>query len=117
MPSPSPRPDVRPEVRPETSVLDALSLLGDVLDQLVVAGVRDTHLAWADRAHGSCGGSPGARRSCPRRSTGASPRPCTAASGWGCAGPRAGLSRAATGRRAPLEAGPRGRWCPPSSTG
>lgn len=34
------------------SVLDALSLLSEVADELVVRSVRDTHLAWADRAHG-----------------------------------------------------------------
>ncbi|QDH10737.1 alpha/beta hydrolase [Nocardioides dongxiaopingii] len=33
-------------------LLDALSLLGVVADELVVRSVRDTHLAWAGRAHG-----------------------------------------------------------------
>jgi len=33
-------------------VLDALSLLSEVADELVVASVRDTHLAWSERAHG-----------------------------------------------------------------
>jgi hypothetical protein len=33
-------------------VLDALSLLSEVADELVVRSARDTHLAWADRAHG-----------------------------------------------------------------
>jgi len=32
-------------------VLDALSLLSEVADELVVRSVRDTHLAWGDRAH------------------------------------------------------------------
>jgi len=32
-------------------LLDALSLLSEVADELVVASVRDTHLAWAERAH------------------------------------------------------------------
>lgn len=32
-------------------VLDALSLLSEVADELVVRTVRDTHLAWATRAH------------------------------------------------------------------
>jgi hypothetical protein len=36
---------------PGPRVLDALSLLSEVADELVVASVRDTHLAWADRAH------------------------------------------------------------------
>lgn len=33
-------------------VLDALSLLSEVADELVVRTVRDTHLAWVERAHG-----------------------------------------------------------------
>lgn len=36
----------------EPGVLDALALLSEVVDELVVRSVRDTHLAWADRAHG-----------------------------------------------------------------
>ena len=33
-------------------MLDALSLLAEVADELVVRTVRDTHLAWTDRVHG-----------------------------------------------------------------
>lgn len=33
-------------------MLDALSLLADVADELVVRSVRDTHEAWVDRVHG-----------------------------------------------------------------
>ena len=36
----------------EPGVLDALSLLAEVADELVVRTVRDTHLAWTDRVHG-----------------------------------------------------------------
>ena len=36
----------------EPGVLDALSLLSEVLDELVVRSARDTHLAVTDRAHG-----------------------------------------------------------------
>lgn len=36
---------------PGPGVLDALSLLAEVADEVVVKSVRDTHLAWADRAH------------------------------------------------------------------
>jgi hypothetical protein len=36
-------------------VLDALSLLSEVADELVVRTVRDTHFAWADRVHGLVG--------------------------------------------------------------
>ncbi len=37
---------------PGPGVLDALSLLSEVADELVLGAVRDTHLAWARRAHG-----------------------------------------------------------------
>ena len=36
----------------EPGVLDALSLLSEVLDGLVVQSVRDVHVAWADRVYG-----------------------------------------------------------------
>ena len=36
----------------DPGVLDALSLLAEVADELVVRTVRDTHLAWTDRVHG-----------------------------------------------------------------
>lgn len=36
----------------DPGVLDALSLLSEVADGLVVRTVRDTHLAWVDRVHG-----------------------------------------------------------------
>ncbi|QZY28286.1 esterase/lipase family protein [Nocardioides coralli] len=42
-------------------VADALALVADVADQLVVSSVRDTHLAWLDRAHGVRRRRPGAR--------------------------------------------------------
>ena len=38
--------------RPEPSLLDALSLLAHVADEVVVDTARDTHLAWVDRVHG-----------------------------------------------------------------
>lgn len=34
-------------------LFDAAALLAEVADELVVRTVRDTHLAWADRAHGA----------------------------------------------------------------
>ncbi|MGZ4446929.1 MAG: lipase family alpha/beta hydrolase [Nocardioides sp.] len=40
------------KTQPGPSLLDALSLLSEVADELVVRTVRDTHLAWADRVHG-----------------------------------------------------------------
>lgn len=48
----------------QPGVLDALSLLSQVADELVVSTVRDTHHAWADRVHGLL-----------RRPTGAGPGP------------------------------------------
>ena len=36
----------------DPGVLDALSLLAEVADELVVRTVRDTHVAWTDRVHG-----------------------------------------------------------------
>lgn len=50
--------------REQPGVLDALSLLSQVGDELVVGTVRDTHLAWVDRVHGllrrPTGAGPGA---------------------------------------------------------
>jgi len=46
-------------------VLDALSLLSEVADELVVRTVRDTHLAWADRVHGLLRGPTGGASSVP----------------------------------------------------
>ena len=38
--------------RAQPGVLDALSLLTEVADELVLGTVRDTHAAWVDRLHG-----------------------------------------------------------------
>lgn len=35
------------------TVVDALALLAEVADELLVRTVRDTHVAWVDRAHGA----------------------------------------------------------------
>jgi hypothetical protein len=82
----------------DPGVLDALSLLSEVTDELVVRSVRDTHLAIADRA----GGGPVHRGVA-----------STVYAGLG-AGLRAasqGLDRlAATGAGPRLEEGPRGRF-------
>jgi len=43
--------------REQPGVLDALSLLSQVADELVVRTVRDTHVAWVDRVHGLLRGS------------------------------------------------------------
>jgi hypothetical protein len=36
----------------EPGILDTLSLLSEVAEELVIRTVRDTHLAWVDRVHG-----------------------------------------------------------------
>ena len=41
--------------------LDALALLTEVADELVVRTVRDTHVAWLDRVHGLLRRPTGAR--------------------------------------------------------
>jgi len=49
--------------RTAPGALDALALLTEVVDELVVRTVRDTHVAWLDRVHGllrrSAGSGPG----------------------------------------------------------
>lgn len=50
---------------PGPRLLDALSLLSEVADELVVKSVRDTHLAWADRAHGLTRRATGGERRSP----------------------------------------------------
>jgi len=77
--------------------LDALSLLSEVVDELVVSSVRDTHDAWVDRF----GGYPG--RSITSTVCGGLSLGLRAAS--------AGLGRVAeTGAGPRLEEGPRGRF-------
>lgn len=41
--------------RDQPGALDALALLAQVADELVVGTVRDTHVAWVDRVHGTVG--------------------------------------------------------------
>ena len=45
---------------PGPGILDSLSLLAEVADELVVRTVRDTHLAWVDRVQGLLGAATGA---------------------------------------------------------
>jgi pimeloyl-ACP methyl ester carboxylesterase len=79
------------------SVLDALSLLSEVAEELVVGSVRDTHLAWADRF----GGHPGHGIA----------KAVYAGIGAGLRVTGRGLDRAAAAGLGPrLEEGPRGRF-------
>jgi hypothetical protein len=82
---------------PGPGVLDALSLLTEVADELVLRGVRDTHDAWADRF----GGYPG--RAVASAVYGGVGRGLRAAA--------AGLDRAGAAGLGPrLDGGPRGRF-------
>lgn len=79
------------------SVLDALSLLAETADELVVRSARDTHLAWADRF----GGHPGQGIA----------TAVYAGVSLGLRATSAGLEKvAATGVGPRLEDGPRGRF-------
>lgn len=85
-------------------VLDALSLLSEVADELVVRSVRDTHLAWADRFRGVTSPVAGAAH---RGIAGA----VYAGLGVGLRAASAGFDRAAaTGAGPRLESSPHGRF-------
>ena len=96
-------------------LLDALSLLSEVADELVVRTVRDTHVAWADRVHGLARAVGQARR------PGAAHRGIAAAVyagvGLGLRAASAGLDKVAgTGAGPRLEADARGRFVTRRST-
>jgi pimeloyl-ACP methyl ester carboxylesterase len=82
---------------PQPTVLDALALLPEVADELVVSSVRDTHLAWADRF----GGHPGQGVA---TAVYAGVSLGLRAAGWGLG------KVAASGAGPRLEDGPRGRF-------
>ncbi|WP_244932035.1 hypothetical protein [Nocardioides sp. W7] len=95
--TPTATPIATPGTGPGPRVLDALSLLSEVADELVLRSVRDTHLAWADRF----GGHPGQRAAAA----------VYAGVGAGLRVASRGLDRAAaTGVGPGLEDGPRGRF-------
>ncbi|WP_182526042.1 lipase family alpha/beta hydrolase [Nocardioides dongkuii] len=96
---------------PGPTVLDALSLLSEVTDELVVRSARDTHLAWLDRLYGVKRRVRGGGRSAPEvlhRGI------ASAVYGGASAGLRAaahGLDKAGAAGIGPrLEDGPRGRF-------
>ncbi|CAN5593600.1 hypothetical protein BH11ACT8_BH11ACT8_36220 [soil metagenome] len=95
-------------------VLDALSLLSEVADELVVASVRDTHLAWAGRAHGLSrrltGGGGGIPVAVEKGHLGVAGA-VYAGLGLGLRAASAGLDKAAASGLGPhLETGSRGRF-------
>jgi hypothetical protein len=92
-------------------VLDALSLLSEVADELVVRGVRDTHLAWADRAHGVARRASGGTASVPEVVHRGIASAVYAGLGAGLRAASHGLDRlAASGVGPRLEDEPRGRF-------
>ena len=96
---------------PGPRLLDALSLLSEVTDQLVVRSVRDTHLAWADRAHGVARRASGGGSTLPEVVHRGIAGAVYAGLGVGLRGAAAGFDRlASTGIGPGLEDGPRGRF-------
>ncbi len=92
-------------------LFDALSLLSEVTDQLVVRSVRDTHLAWADRAHGVRRRGTGGTASLPEVMHRGIAGAVYAGLGAGLKGAAFGFDRlAATGTGPGLEDGTRGRF-------
>jgi hypothetical protein len=92
-------------------LLDALSLLSEVTDQLVVRSVRDTHLAFADRAHGVARRASGGGSTLPEVVHRGIAGAVYAGLGVGLRGAAAGFDRlASTGIGPGLEDGPRGRF-------
>lgn len=92
-------------------VLDALSLLAEVTDQVVVGSVRDTHRAWADRAHGLTRRLAGPGAAVPEALHRGIAGAVYGGIGLGLKAAGAGLDRAAgAGLGGRLEATPRGRF-------
>jgi len=92
-------------------LLDALSLLSEVTEELVVKGARDTHLAWAGRAHGLARRASGGTSTAPEVAHRGIAGAVYAGLGAGLRGAAFGFDRlAATGIGPGLEDGPRGRF-------
>jgi pimeloyl-ACP methyl ester carboxylesterase len=92
-------------------LLDALSLLSEVADELVVRTVRDTHLAWADRVHGLTRRSTGGASTLPELVHRGIASAVYSGLGTGLRAASRGLdSVAATGLGPRLEARPEGRF-------
>ena len=96
---------------PGPSVLDALSLLSEVADELVVSSVRDTHLAWSDRAHGLTRRLVGPSAAVPEALHRGIAGAVYGGLGLGLRAASTGFDKAAgAGLGGRLEAGPRGRF-------
>ncbi|WP_232676424.1 triacylglycerol lipase [Nocardioides sp. R-C-SC26] len=93
------------------SVLDALSLLAEVGDQLVVGSARDTHRAWSRRVHRMTRRLVGPAAAAPEAIHRGISEAVYGGLGLGLRGASTGLDLAASrGWSAPLEATPRGRF-------
>lgn len=96
---------------PGPTVLDALSLLAEVADELVVSSVRDTHLAWSDRVHGVTRRASGGTSAVPEAVHRGIASAVYGGIGLGLRTTSRGLDRlAATGVGPHLEATPSGRF-------
>ncbi len=92
-------------------VLDALSLLAEVADELVLRSARDTHVAVVDRVHGLTRRARGGRPSVPEVVRRGIAGAVYGGLGLGLRGASRGLDRAAaTGAGPRLETDPRGRF-------
>lgn len=97
--------------QPGPSVLDALSLLSEVTDELVVKSVRDTHLAWAERGHGVARRASGGTSTVPELVHRGIAGAVYAGLGAGLKAASLGFDKAAaTGVGPRLESGSRGRF-------
>ncbi|WP_141012693.1 esterase/lipase family protein [Nocardioides sambongensis] len=90
---------------------DALSLLAEMTDELVVATARDTHAAWARRSHGAVRRVTGRAGVVPEAVHGAIATAVYGGIGAGLRATSAGLDRAASAGLGPVwEQGPRARF-------
>ena len=96
---------------PGPRVLDALSLLSEVADELVVKSVRDTHLAFADRAHAVTRRATGGASAVPEMLHRGIAAAVYEGLGLGLRAASRGFDKAAgSGLGPPLESTPRGRF-------
>ena len=96
---------------PGPRVLDALALLSQVGDELVVRSVRDTHLAWAERVHGLARGATGGASAVPEAVHRGIAGAVYGGLGAGLRAASVGLDRLAGAGVGPaLEDSPRGRF-------
>src|SRR5687768_14835287 len=97
--------------RAEPSLLDALALLAQVAEEVVVDTARDTHIAWVDRLHGLLDRSLGPSSAIPGVGHRVLAQSVYAGVGMSLRGIGLGLDAAArTGAGPAMETGPRSRF-------